>query len=1042
MLHRLIIVFLSMAVVLNSFCQSFDEKDFTSFTIKNGLVDNYITSIVQDELGYIWVGTDVGLCFYDGHSFSNYLPETANRQLLSQRISRLKKITPGHIGIVSRGGFQVLNTKDFTIQNFTIPDTTSFTTYLNYAWDAKFLANGSFAVTTTTGFYVFDKTGKLNFRFDAYKANDIGTKTVRYGDDIFSISDHEYLVYFETIKVAYYNSEKNFYRQIDSSETAWNFFYRPPTPLGNLWITKYQLSPHEFIFIKAGKDTIVYYDHTAKKTIASSLPFNSEQELTFESKITQLNDSVFVLNGGNQGFWLFTIDRKTGRITCDGKKYLAHVKVNCLFVDKDHRLWAGTPEGLLQQKLNKPFLDVYSFIPQSLNDSLTGSFACAFRYKDKLYAGRYSRYTGLVIFDTGTMKPIKLFNFYGPFSAWNEVRSIQMYHPDTLWIGTTAGFLWFDTKTDRYGKIADDKRIPDNSKFLRLNMSSATGKDGYAWFWRFLGEEVARYHPPTNTIRYFNSGSNPVAPVSRIKKIGMDAYGDVWLSGHSLARWNTRKEIFDTLMLSYGGSKKFNDNIRMLSADDKGSLWFHNDDNGLLQYIITEKKFVQYTVKDGLLSDNLEALSAVINNSLWIAYRAQLQHFNTHTKKMTTQGPWNSIQMHKPTGGYIYSDPASNLCYLFCKNEIIKFSFAPPATPPANNEILLQKMIINDSETLFAPGNDTRLKPGENSLAIYFTVINFESGADFKYAYTLNKAETWTQIGNQHYIALTGLPSGNYLLNLKATANSGQEIIKEFSFYIVPPFWKTAWFLSSSILVIAGILYYLHRRRIKNITQKANLDKLLAQTEMRALHSQMNPHFIFNCLNSIREMILNSENEQASLYLSKFARLIRITLNHSSETFVSLEDTIDYLRRYLEMEQIRKSNFSYTIDVDDDLQRNEIFLPPMLIQPFIENAIWHGAYPDKEMDLTIQFKREQHELICIVEDDGIGVEASLKNKEPNLTYQSIGIENIRQRIQVLNEKYNLQSTIDIKDKSGLYLNRDTGTIVTLHLPIKINESLL
>lgn len=1039
MLHRVLIGFLLSAVSFNSICQSFDEKDFTRFTIKNGLVDNYITAIEQDELGYIWVGSDVGLCFYDGNSFSAYSPETTDGQLLSQRILRLKRITPGHIGILNRGGFQLLNTKNFSTQNFTIPDTTRFTTYLNHPWDVKFLSNGSFAVTTITGFYVFDKTGKLNFRYDAYTSKDLGTKTMRYGRDIFSISDHEYLVYFEVFKVAYYNSEKKIYRQIDSSETAWSFFYRPATPIANVWLTKYQLSPHEFIFIKAANDTIVYYDHTTKKTITSLLPFNIGQELSFESKITRLNDSAFVLNGGSRGFWVLMLDRKTGRITCDGKKFLANSKINYLFVDKDQRLWAGTPQGLLQQKLNKPFLNVYSFTSQSLNDSLTGSFACAYRYKNKLYAGRFSRYTGLVILDTGTMIPIKVINFYGPYSAWNEVRSVQMYHRDTLWIGTNGGFLWFDIKTDHYGKIVDDNRIANKSRFLKLIMSSAIGKDGYAWFWHFLGGEVARYYPATNTFHYFDSES---IPFNRIKKITDDANGDIWLSGHGLAKWNTRKEIFDTLMLSYGGSKKFNDNILMLSADHTGSLWLYNEENGLLQYTINEKKFVQYDVKNGLLSDNLEALSPVINNSLWIAYRAHLQNFDVRTKKLTTYGPWNGIQMHKPTGAYIYHDSSSNTCYLFCKNEIIKFSSTPPANPPINNEILLQKMIINNTKTIFTPQNEIGLNPGEKSISIYFTVINFESGSDFKYAYKLNDAETWNEMGNLHHVTLTGLPSGKYFLKIKATDTSGQEIIKDFSFYIAPPFWQTGWFLSVFFIFIAAILSYLHRRRIKNITQKANLDKLLAQTEMKALHSQMNPHFIFNCLNSIREMILNNENEQASLYLSKFARLIRITLNHSSKTFVTLEDTIDYLQRYLEMEQIRKSNFTYNIDVDDDLHRSEILLPPMLIQPFIENAIWHGSSPGKEMELNIRFMKRKHELICVVEDDGIGIEAALKNKEPELNYKSVGIANIRQRIQVLNEKYNLQSTVDIKDKSGLHLNGDTGTVVTLHLPIKINESLL
>jgi sensor histidine kinase YesM len=207
---------------------------------------------------------------------------------------------------------------------------------------------------------------------------------------------------------------------------------------------------------------------------------------------------------------------------------------------------------------------------------------------------------------------------------------------------------------------------------------------------------------------------------------------------------------------------------------------------------------------------------------------------------------------------------------------------------------------------------------------------------------------------------------------------------------------------------------------------------------MKALHSQMNPHFIFNCLNSIREMILNNENRQASHYLSKFAQLIRITLDNSTKPFISLKNTLDYLQRYLEMEKIRTDHFTYSIEVDEELQAEEIFLPPMLIQPFIENAIWHGQQLNKQMWLTIQFLIRQNELICIVEDDGIGIETSLKNKGVN-NHHSVGIANIRHRIQLLNEKYDLKSAVLVEDKSVLHGKNETGTKVTLYLPLKNTE---
>ena len=185
-------------------------------------------------------------------------------------------------------------------------------------------------------------------------------------------------------------------------------------------------------------------------------------------------------------------------------------------------------------------------------------------------------------------------------------------------------------------------------------------------------------------------------------------------------------------------------------------------------------------------------------------------------------------------------------------------------------------------------------------------------------------------------------------------------------------------------------------------------------------------------------MILNHENRQASHYLSKFAQLIRITLDNSTKPFISLQNSIDYLKRYVEMEKIRTDHFNYSLEVDEALGPEDIFLPPMVIQPFIENAIWHGQQPGKAMQLQIKFLKKNNELTCIVEDNGIGIEASLKKKQL-LEHNPVGIANIRQRIQLLNEKYNLKSTMLIEDKSNLIPKNGTGTKVTLHLPVKNRE---
>jgi sensor histidine kinase YesM len=142
------------------------------------------------------------------------------------------------------------------------------------------------------------------------------------------------------------------------------------------------------------------------------------------------------------------------------------------------------------------------------------------------------------------------------------------------------------------------------------------------------------------------------------------------------------------------------------------------------------------------------------------------------------------------------------------------------------------------------------------------------------------------------------------------------------------------------------------------------------------------------------------------------------------------------------MEQIRKANFSYNIKVDESIQTENVFLPPMLIQPFIENALWHGTSNiDEHIEINVNFTTENNHLLCTVEDNGIGIEASLKQKkehsEMQSDYHSLGITNVKQRIQLLNEKYSSDSKLSIEDKSNLPTCKTTGTIVTLYMPFKL-----
>ena len=240
------------------------------------------------------------------------------------------------------------------------------------------------------------------------------------------------------------------------------------------------------------------------------------------------------------------------------------------------------------------------------------------------------------------------------------------------------------------------------------------------------------------------------------------------------------------------------------------------------------------------------------------------------------------------------------------------------------------------------------------------------------------------------------------------------------------------------ILFVAYLLVANNRRKLKREEEKFKLNTKLHEMEIKVLKAQMNPHFMFNSLNSIQQFIITGENEKAQYYLSKFSRLIRKLLESTTKDNVSLADEIEILNKYLEIEALRFNNvFKYTIELSKDLDASKIFIPHFLIQPFVENAIWHGLLPKKgDKYLSIHFELlNEHKIACIIDDNGVG----RKNKESarNLEKTSLAISFIQQRLDLMSKNSGMDLTMNIIDKVDKEGNSN-GTKVILTLPITKN----
>lgn len=321
-----------------------------------------------------------------------------------------------------------------------------------------------------------------------------------------------------------------------------------------------------------------------------------------------------------------------------------------------------------------------------------------------------------------------------------------------------------------------------------------------------------------------------------------------------------------------------------------------------------------------------------------------------------------------------------------------------------------------------------------------FTGISFKSLGGMKFMYRLTEAEQNWHYTTQPRIVYTGLPPGVYQVELYALNN---DLVKSkpllLLFEVSTPFWQTWWFIISGFLLLLVITVWFFRMSMKRVSKREAeknhyANKVLAY-EMQALRSQMNAHFIFNAISSIQQFILANEVNAANKYLIRFSRLIRGVLEHSRSSLITLASEVQTLQWYVDIENLRLDNkVIFTLTIAPDINPEQCKIPPMLIQPFVENAIWHGLHPKNGVCmLTVHFMRKANYLICTIDDNGVGRSNAKGKQNIDGKKRSWGIELTRNRIEAIEKIYHLKLSFEIIDKLN-DAHGAAGTRVVLTMP--------
>ena len=304
----------------------------------------------------------------------------------------------------------------------------------------------------------------------------------------------------------------------------------------------------------------------------------------------------------------------------------------------------------------------------------------------------------------------------------------------------------------------------------------------------------------------------------------------------------------------------------------------------------------------------------------------------------------------------------------------------------------------------------------------------FQKSFAFQIFYLSLLSAIWAFLGTSLFLwVLT-------ITGIQQSTNPQNPLTDEFFGFTIYAFYQIS-IITVSWTAIYFLVHYI--RQIRKVEQqRASLTIKLIETEAQALRAQMNPHFIFNCLNSIKSLMQQNDNEKAITYLITFSKLIRTIFQNSDKREITLFDEIETCRLYTELESMRFGNkLFYTFNIEDSIDVKSIMVPALILQPFIENAIWHGLMP-KEEGGTIQviIAKKENQIACIVEDDGIGRKLSSQNKSNvSTTHQSKGLKLTQTRLELNNALTQRNAVVEISDKTTEG-GQPAGTKVTLVFP--------
>ncbi|MDD5570216.1 MAG: two-component regulator propeller domain-containing protein [Bacteroidales bacterium] len=1004
-IFRIIILLIIISLSFSAFPQSSIYKHYST---DDGLPSSEVYHVFQDSKGFIWFGTNYGVSRFDGYHFKNFdtqsgLPDNTVLEIYEDYKGRLWFITLSlKLSYYENGKIYSYKHNDILQKNIIKTNPLYVKRCFHVDKDENVFCgdtrNGAFKISADGKVYKYNfnnsKEKGVHFYIkDNSRVITAFDKETLFSDSVYIVKDNKV---FKTTNILSgipdFNKTILFPRFISIFHNN-TLFYTDRTFLLSTkdfktWKYNRYNSEKDIVAFDIDRNNTIYLGFAKGGVLCyKNADITSTPKLLFDKQTI-----TSVCEDHEGGLWFSTLDN--GVFYLPSKDIFTYTKsdgliddrINCIEKDDSNNIWLGYNSNYIGVIKDT---SIYNYsISQMKFTGATVINTLSVNNKS-LYAGS-SNY--LIVF-SGKSKEIDIKNMFIKSSITLSTSFIKILKGDSnnLWVGCGTGLLKMNDKNEiTYSSSLEDKVS------MRIN-GLYEEKDRSLWLgtlsglWKFIPKKNEN---EKNKFLYCGDKNNLL-----------------------------KNRILD---------------IQKNKIDN--TLWLGTKGAGIL--IMNGEKILQLTETDGLASNTVASL-CFDKNIVWAGTNkgiSKIKITGESSKPYIIENytkydglASNEIKQIVSDGDTLYLATDKGLTVLNKKK--LKQNTVPPP-------IYITGIKFNDRDSVLKA--EYTLPHNKNYINIKFVGLAFRNAGQLTYRYKMEGIDTSWKYTTNTSIQYTTLPPGSYRFLVGAMNNNGFWSTNSASiiFNINPPYWQTWWFRSIIILSFIGILIVIYLIRISVINRRNSLTQKLNQYMLQALGKQMNPHFIFNSLNSINTFILKNERFESSKYITKFASLMRLILNNSQHELVPLQDELQALEIYVELEAVRfKEKFDYKINVDERIDAEHFKIPPLLIQPYVENAIWHGLmHKSSAGSLLIEFKYEEknHNRIvkCIIEDNGVGrgKAMEIKQEKKGGKNESLGTAITGKRLSILNSLNNMEMKLiytDLKNEDGTAC----GTRVELLIPI-------